>query len=311
MKLKDISANGIAAFAALGLAFTLASCGGGGGGEAEETAKPAAEATTEAPAPAEESAPAPAGEAKLVIKGSDTLGAKMVPQLAETYKAAGHDVSFEIAAEGSSTAFTSLLSDTAEIGMSSRDIKDSETDEFTAKGLEVKDWIAAYDMIGVIINTSNPVANLTTEQIEGIFTGDIKDWSEVGGPAGPISVYTRNTSSGTYKSFQEMAMNKRDYGADTQKMAGNEQIAAEVAQNPNGIGYVGLAYTHNEGIKAISVNGVALDPKKAKEYPISRSLHYYTIEGKLSDAGKAFLEWATTDPAAKAVVDGVGFIVAD
>ncbi|MCB1229917.1 MAG: phosphate ABC transporter substrate-binding protein [Verrucomicrobiae bacterium] len=292
----------------MGIAFTLASCGGGGGGTEEATA-PSGESTESAPA--EESSPAPAGETKLVIKGSDTLGAKMVPQLAEAYKAAGHEVSFEIAAEGSSTAFTNLIAGTAEIGMSSRDIKDSEKDEFTAKGMEVKDWTAAYDMIGVIVNSSNSVTNLTLEQIEGIFTGDIKDWSEVGGAAGAISVYTRNTSSGTYKSFQEMAMNERDYGADTQKMAGNEQIAAEVGKNPAGIGYVGLAYTHAEGIKAISVNGVALDPKKAKEYPISRSLHYYTVEGKLSDGGKAFLEWATTDPAAGVVVDRVGFIVAE
>ena len=303
MKLKDISLNRIAALAAMGLAFTFASCGGGGGGE--ETATPS-EGSGES-APAEEAAPA--GETKLVIKGSDTLGAKMVPQLAETYKAAGHDVSFEIAAEGSSTAFTSLLAGTAEIGMSSRDIKDSEKDEFTAKGLEVKEWVAGYDMIAVIVNSANPVANLTTEQIEGIFTGDIKDWSEVGGPAGPISVYTRNTSSGTYKSFQEMAMNKRDYGADTQKMAGNEQIVAEVSKNANGIGYVGLAYTKAEGIKSVSVNDVALDPKNAKEYPISRSLYYYTVDGKLSEAGQAFLDWAMKDPAAAEVVDRVGFIV--
>ena len=70
----------------------------------------------------------------IVIKGSDTLGAKMVPQLAEAYKAAGNEASFEIAAEGSSTAFTNLLAGTADIGMSSRDVKDAEKDQFTAKG---------------------------------------------------------------------------------------------------------------------------------------------------------------------------------
>jgi len=248
---------------------------------------------------------------KIVIRGSDTLGAKMVPQLAEAYKEAGNEVSFEIAAEGSSTAFTNLLAGTADIGMSSRNIKDSEVDEFTAKGMEIKDWIGAYDMIGVIVNEANGVENLTLEQVEGIFTGDITDWSEVGGKAGAISVYTRNTSSGTYKSFQEMAMNKRDYGADTQKMAGNEQIAAEVAKNEAGIGYVGLAYTEKDGIKSVSVNDVALKPENAADYAIARSLHYYTIDGKLSDAAKAFLEWATTDEKAGEVVARVGFIPAN
>lgn len=247
-------------------------------------------------------------EDKIVIKGSDTLGAKMVPQLAEAYKEAGNDVTFEIAAEGSSTAFTHLQASPAEVGMSSRNIKDSEIEAFTAKGMEIKDWIAAYDMIGVIVNEKNGVKDLTLEQVEGIFTGDITDWSEVGGDAGPISVYTRNTSSGTYKSFQEMAMNKRDYGADTQKMAGNEQIAEEVAKNANGIGYVGLAYTEKDGIKAVSVDGVELEPKNAAEYPVARSLHYYTVKGKISDAAAKFLAWATSDEKAAEIVERVGFI---
>lgn len=247
-------------------------------------------------------------EDKIVIKGSDTLGAKMVPQLAEEYKVAGNEVSFEIAAEGSSSAFTNLIAGTADIGMSSRNIKDSEVEEFTAKGMEIKDWIGAYDMIGVIVNENSSIEDLSIEQIEGIFTGSITDWSEVGGDAGAISVYTRNTSSGTYKSFQEMAMNKNDYGADTQKMAGNEQIAEEVAKNANGIGYVGLAYTDKDGIKAVSVEGVELKPENAADYAIARSLHYYTIEGKLSEAAAKFLAWATSDEKAAEVVSRVGFI---
>ncbi len=247
-------------------------------------------------------------EDKIVIKGSDTLGAKMVPQQAEAYKEAGNDVSFEIAAEGSSSSFTNLLAGTADIGMSSRNIKDSEKESFTAKGKEIVETVAGYDMIGVIVNSANGVEGLTLEQVEGIFTGDITDWSEVGGQAGKISAYTRNTSSGTYKSFQEMAMGKRDYGSDTQKMAGNEQIASEVAKNPNGIGYVGLAYVDKDGIKAVKVDDVELKPENAKDYPIARSLFFYTIKGELSEAAQKFLTWVTTDEKAAAVVERVGFI---
>ncbi|MCB1236911.1 MAG: phosphate ABC transporter substrate-binding protein [Verrucomicrobiae bacterium] len=247
-------------------------------------------------------------EDKIVIKGSDTLGAKMVPQQAEAYKQAGNAVTFEIAAEGSSTAFTNLLAGTADIGMSSRDIKSSEKDEFTAKGMEIREWIAGYDMIGVIVNEKNTVKELTLEQVEKIFTGEITDWSEVGGAAGEISVYTRNTSSGTYKSFQEMAMNKRDYGANTQKMAGNEQIASEVGKNANGIGYVGLAYVKADGIVPVKVDGVELDPKNSKTYPIARTLFFYSIKGKLSAAAEKFLVWATSDPAGTEIVEKVGFI---
>jgi len=246
-------------------------------------------------------------QTKIVIKGSDTLGAKMVPQLAEAYKAAGHEVDFEIAAEGSSTAFTSLLSGTCEIGMSSRDVKDSEKDSFTAAGKDLIEHVAAWDMIAVIVNKESGVRDLNMKQIEEIFTGGVSNWSELGGTAGPISIYTRNTSSGTYKSFQEMAMNKRDYGANTQKMAGNEQIAGEVATNPNGIGYVGLAYAGKDGVKAVKVAGVSAKPRNKAEYPLSRKLYYYTL-GEPTGEVKKFLEWAMTSKEASEVIDRVGFI---
>ncbi|MBK1833980.1 phosphate ABC transporter substrate-binding protein [Roseibacillus ishigakijimensis] len=248
------------------------------------------------------------GQSKVVIKGSDTLGAKMVPQLTAVYKAKGNAVDFEIAAEGSSTAFTSLLEGTADIGMSSRDAKEGEKDSFTAKGKELVEHVAGIDMIAVVVNEANSVKNLTKKQVEGIFTGEITDWSELGGKKGAISVYTRNTSSGTYKSFQELAMNKRDYGSSTQKMAGNEAIASEVGRNPNGIGYVGLAYAENEGLVPVTVDGKGLE--KPSEYPLSRKLYYYTV-GEPSGETAKFLEWAMTDEIAKKVIEKVGFVAAE
>ena len=247
---------------------------------------------------------------KIVIAGSDTLGAKMVPQLKEAYVAAGNKVDFEIAAEGSSQAFTTLLAGTSDIGMSSRDVKEEETNKFAAKGQKLVEHVAGWDMIGIVINEKNGVRDLTLKQIEGIFTGDIKDWSEVGGKAGKISVYTRNTASGTYKTFQELAMKKRDYGTNTQKMAGNEQIATEVASNPNGIGYVGLAYTEKDGLKTAKVEGVTAKPRNKAEYPLSRKLYYYTV-GEPTGESKKFLDWAIKSDAAKAIIDKVGFIPVD
>lgn len=244
---------------------------------------------------------------KLVFKGSDTLGAKMVPQLTEAYTAAGNTVGFEIAAEGSSAAFSNLLAGTADIGMSSRDIKEEEKNSFVEKGEEIVEHLAASDMIAVVVNDKNGVRDLSVKQIEGIFTGDIKDWSEVGGTAGPISVYTRNTTSGTYKSFQDMAMEKRDYGSATNKMAGNEQIAEEVANNPNGIGYVGLAYAEKDGLRAIKVDGEAPKPRNVENYPLARKLFYYTV-GQPTGEAKKFLDWATTSEDAAKVVETVGFI---
>src|ERR1700712_2888201 len=130
---------------------------------------------------------------KLVIKGSDTLGAKLVPMLAEDYKAKHPGTTFEIAAEGSTTGISAITDGTAQIGMSSRRAKPTEISAAQAKGVTMKPTIVAWDGVAVVVNSANPVSNLTTRQVEQIFAGDITDWSAVGGSAGKISIYTRNT----------------------------------------------------------------------------------------------------------------------
>src|ERR1700682_6353442 len=116
---------------------------------------------------------------KLVIKGSDTLGAKLVPQLAEQFKAQHPGTTFDIAAEGSTTGIAAIIDGTAQIGMSSRRAKSSEVGAATAKGRNLKPTIAAYHGIAVIVNASNPVKTLTKKQVEQVFTGDVTDWSAI------------------------------------------------------------------------------------------------------------------------------------
>ena len=140
---------------------------------------------------------------RLVIKGSDTLGAKLVPQLAEQFKAQHPGTTFDIAAEGSTTGIAAIIDGTAQIGMSSRRAKTSEVGAAASKGKHMKPTIVAFDGIAVIVNSANPIKGLTKKQVEQIFTGDVTDWSAVGGSGGKISVYTRNTSSGTYSDFKE------------------------------------------------------------------------------------------------------------
>lgn len=245
----------------------------------------------------------------IVIKGSDTLGAKMVPQIAEAFKAKmaaqGVEVAFEIAAEGSSTGVASVIDGTAEIGMSSRDPKDKEVAKAKAKGVDMKTLTVAKDGIAIIVNEANPLESITLEEVELIFSGDVTDWSGITAQTGDISAYTRNTSSGTYAVFQEMAMSSRDYGSDTQKMAGNEQIAAEVAKNPNGIGYVGLAYINTPGVKVLPVNGA--QPEDSN-YPIARPLYYLINKGKaLSPLANDFIGFSMS-PEGQAIVNRVHFL---
>jgi len=244
----------------------------------------------------------------IVIKGSDTLGAKLVPQLAEQFKAQHPGTTFDIAAEGSATGFAALIDKTAAIGMASRPAKPEEIANGKAKGVELKETIVAYDGIAVIVNTGNSIKGLTKKQVEQIFTGEITDWSAIGGSGGKISVYTRNTSSGTYAEFKELAMKKRDYAPDSQKLAGNEQIAQEVGKNPNGVGYIGLAYTKASGIKVVPIDGASPSKESvlAKSYPYARPTFFYT-NGEPTGVVKEFIDF-TVAPEGQKIVEQVGFV---
>jgi phosphate transport system substrate-binding protein len=244
----------------------------------------------------------------LVIKGSDTLGAKLVPQLAEQFKSQHPGTTFDIAAEGSATGFAALIDKTAAIGMASRPAKPEEIANGKAKGVEMKERIVAYDGIAVIVNTANPVKGLTKKQVEQIFTGEISDWSAIGGSGGKISVYTRNTSSGTYAEFKELAMKKRDYAPDSQKLAGNEQIAQEVGKNPNGVGYVGLAYTKATGVKIVPIDGASPSKESVlgKSYPYARPTFLYT-NGEPGGVAKEFIDFIV-GPEGQKIVEQVGFV---
>ena len=245
---------------------------------------------------------------RLVIKGSDTLGAKLVPLLAEEYKARNPNVAFEIAAEGSTTGIAAVTDGTADIGMSSRDAKVTEVSAAKAKGVTLKPTVVAFDGMAVIVHASNPISKLKARQVEQIFTGEVNDWSALGGKPGKISIYTRNTSSGTYSDWKQLAMKNRDYARASQKMAGNEQIAAEVAENPAGIGYVGLAYIQAEGIKVIAIDGQL--PTKAsvlsKKYPYARETYYYTNGEPEGEAAK-FIEF-TLSESGQQLAERIGFV---
>jgi phosphate transport system substrate-binding protein len=244
----------------------------------------------------------------LIIKGSDTLGAKLVPQLAEEFKAQHPGTTFDIAAEGSTTGISAIIDGTAQIGMASRPAKPEEIAAASTKGVKLQPTTVAYDGIAVIVNSANPLKGLTKKQVEQIFTGEIADWSAVGGTAGPISIYTRNTSSGTYSEFKELAMRKRDYAPSSQKLAGNEQIAQEVGKNPNGIGYVGLAYTKAAGIKVVPIDDATPSKESVlgKKYPYARPTFYYT-NGDPAGLAKEFVDF-TIGPDGQKIVEQVGFV---
>jgi phosphate transport system substrate-binding protein len=175
----------------------------------------------------------------------------------------------------------------------------------SAKGIILRPAIVAFDALSIIVNQSNGLTGLTQKPLEQIFTGDIADWSAVGGNPRKISIYTRNTSSGTYSDWKELAMKKRDYAGSSQKMAGNEQIAGEVGNNPNGISYAGPAYLKDEGIKALPVDGVfpSATNVKNKSFPYLRPT-FFSTNGGPSGTAKEFFAF-TLSPAGQAIANQV------
>lgn len=220
-------------------------------------------------------------------------------------EAADSEVSFEISAEGSSAEVVSITEGHADIDMTSRPPSSKEIARARVKGVQLKTITVAKDGIAVIVNEANSIESISLADLEAIFTGDVENWAAVSSMAGPFSVYTRNTASGTYDIFRSLAMSSRDYGKDTQKVAGNEQVAAEVARNADGIGYVGLAYTQTPGIKVVPVEGML---PRANDYPLNRTLFYLVDSNiRLSRVANDFIGF-TLSPQGQHIMESIDFV---
>jgi len=149
------------------------------------------------------------------------------------------------------------------------------------------------------------VTGLTRRQVEAIFTGDTTNWREVGGGDQAIKVVTRNTSSGTYRTFREVAMRGREYGAKAQKMAGGETVPAIVAKDESAIGYFSLAYTRQAGIVLVKIDGAS--PSDARDYPFTTPCYCFAIRPPRAVV-QQFLEWVTQSVEARKIVSECGLI---
>lgn len=246
----------------------------------------------------------------IVVAGSDTMGASLLPKLKEAYLKDYPEIKIDLITEGSRVAFEQLLAGTVQLGMSSRPVNRKEEIAFLAKGLRLMEHPGAWDMLCVIVHEDNPLANLTLKQVESIFAGDIVGWDELQGKTGRIDVFTRQPISGTFRSFQELGVAGRDYRDDATQLAGNKEIAEAVAKNPRAIGYVGHAYLDRKGIRALKVDSISPDAENKAQFPLSRRLYYYTV-GEPTGEVRRFLDWAIQSEKAQAVIKEVGFFPLD
>lgn len=246
------------------------------------------------------------------IKGSDTV-LPLSQKEAESYKKVNSKSAVSVTGGGSGVGISALLSGTTEIAQSSRKIKFDEKQKLQEAGKTAKEVIVAYDALAVVVNPSNQVSKLTREQLEGIFTGKIKNWKEVGGANLKIIPYSRETSSGTYEFFKEVVLKNKNYVNGIMSMPATGAIIQSVGQTKGAIGYVGLAYISKD-VKAIHVSfdkgksytAPSVAAAKNKTYPIVRPLYYY-YEVKSTAKVKPFIDFVLSAEGQK-IVSNVGFI---
>jgi phosphate transport system substrate-binding protein len=248
---------------------------------------------------------------KIMVKGSDTV-LPLSQKEAEVYMKKNAGKSITVVGGGSGVGITALLDNSTDIAMSSRKIKMDEKMKLQDGGKAFKEVIVANDALSVIVNPDNPISKLTREQLEGIYTGKIKNWKEVGGPDMVIVVYARETSSGTYEFFKEHVMNRKNYASTVLNMPATGAIIQSVSQTKGAIGYVGLAYVSKE-VKDIAVSydgktfvNSSVEAAKNKTYPIVRPLYYYYPTSKEA-AVKPFIDFVLSAEGQKIVSD-VGYI---
>lgn len=214
------------------------------------------------------------------IKGSDTV-LPVAQQTAERFMALNPDAWITVTGGGTGVGISALLDGTTDIAMASRPIKFSEKMKVKSAGKEVEEVIVAYDALAVVVHPSNPVKQLTRQQLEDIFRGKITNWKQVGGDDRKIVVYSRETSSGTYEFFKESVLKNKNYMSSSLSMPATGAIIQSVSQTKGAIGYVGLAYL-SPRVKSLSVSydgkhfaPPTMESATDKSYPIVRPLYYY------------------------------------
>lgn len=249
---------------------------------------------------------------KVVIKGSDTV-LPLSQKEAESYMKSNKGTSITVVGGGSGVGIAALLDGTTDIAMSSRSLKMDERMKLQDAGKAFKEVIIARDALAAIVNPANKVSKLTREQLEGIYTGKIKNWKEVGGDDMAIVVYARETSSGTYEFFKEHVLNRKNYASSVLNMPATGAIIQSVSQTKGAIGYVGLAYVTKD-VKDLAVSydkgktytTASIENAKNKTYPIVRPLFYFypTVKEKTV---KPFIDFILSAEGQK-IVNEVGYI---
>lgn len=248
----------------------------------------------------------------ITAKGSDTL-VTLAQKWAETYMGKHPDVKIQVNGGGTGTGFAALQNQQTDLCNASRKIKSAEIGKCVEVfGKRPTEYKVALDGLSVYVHGDNPVKELTVDQLEGIFTGKIKNWKEVGGPDQKITVYSRENSSGTYEFFKEHVLKGKDFVASAETRPGTAQVLHAVGSDKSAIGYGGAAY--GAGAKHLAIKKDAASPavEPSEEtvmngtYPIWRHLFIYLNPDRDKGEIAEYLNWIRSDDGQK-VVKEIGY----
>ncbi len=287
----------ISAVMAIALMLALVGCG-----NSAQTTPTTAAPATQAPATDAPATEAPETEAAAELSGTvstdgSTSMEAVIGALGEAFMEANPDVNFTYNPTGSGSGIQAVQEGRCDIGLSSRALKDEE------KEAGLTETVLCYDGIAVIVNPANTVEDLTVEQIAGIYTGEITNWSEVGGEDAEIVVIGREAGSGTRSGFEEIT-GTEDACQYRQELTSTGDVITAVSQNPGAIGYASLASV-KDTVKAVKVDGVAPseDTVKDESYKIQRPFVLATQTGvELNPVAQAFFDYITSADANEIIV---------
>jgi phosphate transport system substrate-binding protein len=248
----------------------------------------------------------------ITAKGSDTM-VILAQKWAEVYMGSHPGQKIQVTGGGTGTGFAALQNQATDLCNASRKIKAAEQGNcIKAFGRRPTEYKVALDGLSVYVHADNALKELTVEQLELIFTGKTKNWKEVGGPDAPITIYSRENSSGTYEFFKEHVLKGKDFAASAQTMPGTAAVLQAVAKDKNGIGYGGAAY--GAGAKHLPIKpddaSPAVEPTEENvlqgKYPIWRHLYIYVNPALDKGDVAAYLGWIRSEAGQK-VVKEVGY----
>lgn len=256
------------------------------------------------------------------VKGSDTIGGALGPDLAEAYHLENPATQLEWEALGSSTSFIGLFDGTADLGASSRPINESEQAEARRRGLRLREWVIAYDGIAVLVHPSNPLPALTVDQASRIFQGKVRNFREVGGPDREIALVARPSYSGTHGFFKEKVLRRgnakgpEEFAESTLYLEHSSEIVARVAADPTAISFVGVGWVRPD-VRMVPIAAGKGSPAKSAtaetirdgSYPIFRPLFLYSV-GEPRGEARNLVAYVLSEAGQRQVVEN-GFVRTD